>query len=313
VASGAALTVLGSANAAADAASANTASTASTVSTAVDRSEDSGGDGAYGRSGGSDRSDAAKVTCHSRDGRLAGRLSHDIAGALHGRQGTEAVALYDRHTGTSCDLRGHAKFDSASVVKVTVLGSLLRKAEDSHRKLTAHEKKAATAMITKSDNEATTDLWHRVGVDHVKHFLKLAGMRETTPGRGGTWGLTRITAADQAKLLKLLTAHNTVLHDKSRSYALTLLNKVERDQRWGTPAGAPDEAVTHVKNGWLERSSHGWRVHSVGAFTGHRADGGGAADYGIVVLTHGNKTMGHGVDSIERAARAVHRDLADAR
>ena len=28
----------------------------------------------------------------------------------------------------------------------------------------------------------------------------------------------------------------------------------------------------HVKNGWLSRATHGWRVNSVGAFTGHGHD-----------------------------------------
>lgn len=257
--------------------------------------------------------DAPQATCHSQNKRLADRLSHDIDDAVDGRDGTQAVSLYDRHTGTSCQLQGHKKYDSASVVKATLLGSLLRKAEEAHRTLTPHEKKAATAMITRSDNDATTKLWHEVGARGVRHFLDLAGMHDTVPGKKGTWGLTQVTAADQAKLLKLLTSHNSVLGDSSRAYELGLMNKVEPGQRWGSPHGAPPTAVTHVKNGWLERDTGGWRVHSVGAFTGERDDGGGSPDYGLAVLTDGNEKMKDGVHSTENVAKVVHRDLARAR
>lgn len=59
----------------------------------------------------------------------------------------------------------------------------------------------------------------------------------------------------------------------------------------------------HVKNGWLPRATHGWRVHSIGAFTdnGH--------DYGIAVLTEDNGSQGQGISTIEAVARAVHADL----
>ena len=59
----------------------------------------------------------------------------------------------------------------------------------------------------------------------------------------------------------------------------------------------------HVKNGWVPRPTHGWRIHSIGSFTG---SGGG---YSIVVLTQDNPTMDYGVTTIERIARVIHRDL----
>ncbi|WP_078858636.1 hypothetical protein [Streptomyces sp. NRRL F-2799] len=36
------------------------------------------------------------------------------------------------------------------------------------------------------------------------------------------------------------------------------------------PAGAPSTVAVHVKNGWLQRSTHGWRVHSLGTFNTSR-------------------------------------------
>ncbi|MBI0298802.1 serine hydrolase [Streptomyces sp. PRKS01-29] len=246
---------------------------------------------------------APRPVCVSHQSGLAGRLSKDIAGALRGRSGTVAISLRDHATHTRCTLRANQRFDSASVVKVTVLATLMWDAQRHHRGLTQREKTLTKAMITKSDNASTSKLWKQLRPSGVKAFLRAAGMDATAPGRDGYWGLTQITANDQERLLDLVTHANTVLTDASRGYVLTLMGKVIHEQRWGTPAGAPGGTRIHVKNGWLERSSHGWRVHSVGAFTG------GGHDYTLTVLTQGNRTMKAGVATIEAVARAVHRDL----
>ncbi|SEE00774.1 Beta-lactamase class A [Streptomyces sp. 2224.1] len=246
----------------------------------------------------------SRVVCTSKKPGLAPALSQDIADALDGRKGASALAVYDRPTRTRCEFKAGSHFDSASVVKVTVLGALLRQSQEAHRKLTPHEVKQTTAMITKSDNDATSALWHQIGPAGIKHFLSLAGMGHTVPGAGKAWGLTQVTAADQLTLMQLLTTDNTVLTPPSRGYALDLMHRVERDQRWGVPAGAPATASVHVKNGWLPRDTGGWRVHSVGSFTG------GGHDYGMAVLSTGSRTMDYGVDTVESAARVIHRDLA---
>ncbi|MGW6480254.1 serine hydrolase [Streptomyces sp. NPDC055059] len=247
--------------------------------------------------------EGSPVTCTSDQPGLADRLERDIATALHGHGKASALALYDRTTATSCTFRASTAFDSASVVKVTILGALLRQVQEEHRFLTSREVDLTTAMITKSDNAATNALWHQLGHAGIQHFLDLAGMRDTVPGPKGTWGRTQITAGDQVKLLRLLTSDNNVLGERARAYALRLMNRVVPDQRWGTPAGAPGTVTVHVKNGWLPLSTNGWRVHSVGVFTG------GGHDYGMAVLSHGNRTMENGVTTVERAARAVNRDL----
>ncbi|MFF1398198.1 serine hydrolase [Streptomyces sp. NPDC058287] len=247
--------------------------------------------------------DGSPVTCASHQPGLADRLERDIATALHGHGKASALALYDRTTATSCTFRASTAFDSASVVKVTILGALLRRAAEDHRLLTSREVDLTTAMITKSDNAATSALWRQIGHAGIQHFLDLAGMRDTVPGPKGKWGRTQITAGDQVKLLRMLTTDNHVLGERARAYALRLMNRVVPDQRWGTPAGAPGTATVHVKNGWVPLSTHGWRVHSVGVFTG------GGHDYGMAVLSHDNRTMENGVATVERAARAINRDL----
>ncbi|MGW5862036.1 serine hydrolase [Streptomyces sp. NPDC055239] len=247
---------------------------------------------------------APKVTCTSAQAGLAAKLTKDITAALKNRKGTVAIGLRDRTTDTTCTLRSTTSFDSASVVKATVLATLLWDAKKTERKLTARESDLASAMITKSDNAATSKLWSQLGTGKIKAFLKAAKMTKTVPGTGGYWGLTQINAADEQKLLALITAKNSVLSDNARAYILKLMGKVVSSQRWGTPAGAPSGVSIHVKNGWLQRSTHGWRVHSIGAFKG------GGHDYTLSVLTHGNSTMNYGVATIQGVAKAVHKDLA---
>lgn len=243
------------------------------------------------------------VSCTSAKAALAAKLKKDITAALAHRTGTVAVGLYDRTTNTTCTLRASSAYDSASVVKVTVLATLLWDAKKHNRYLTSTEASLAKAMITKSDNTATSKLWKQLGLTKIKGFLSAAKMTQTKPGANGYWGLTQITVTDEQKLLKLITAKNTVLSDNARAYIQKLMGQVISSQRWGTPYGAPSSVSVHVKNGWLQRATHGWRVHSVGTFKG------GGHDYTITVLTHGNSTMSYGITTIQGVAKVIHKDL----
>lgn len=234
---------------------------------------------------------------------LAARLARDIQAARRGRVSAVAVRVDDPGDRLGCWLHSAQHFDSASVVKVTILGALLRKAADQHRHLTGTEAALASAMMTSSDNDAASALWAQLGPGYLQHFLHLAGMKQTALGPAGYWGLTRTTAHDQLLLLRLLLANNPVLGIASRGYALSLMAQVIPAQRWGVPAGAPTGLTVHLKNGWLPRHAYGWRVHSIGCFTG---PGGG---YSIVVLTQNNPTLPYGIRTTEAIATAIHRDL----
>jgi len=247
---------------------------------------------------------SAPVVCASKTRpALAAAMARDIAAARRGRSSTVAVWVDAPGVGLTCSLNGSARFDSASVVKVTILGALLRKALDQRRYLTSAEATEAREMITRSDNDAASWLWGRVGRTSLQRFLNLAGMRQTVLGPSGYWGLTQITAHDEMLLLRVLFNPNAVLSNNSRAYALGLMAQVVSGQRWGVPAGAPTRVVVHVKNGWLPRATHGWRIHSIGGFSWPKNW------YTIVVLTQDNPTMAYGIGTVEAIARAVHRDL----
>jgi hypothetical protein len=234
---------------------------------------------------------------------LAAKLSHDIASALVGRHDTYALNVWDAKTRVYCGVHEYWHFDSASVIKATIMGALLRRAQERHRGLTAWETGNLRTMIENSDNSAASRLWASLGRTRLNNFLRMVGMTSTSLGPGGYWGLSRITARDQMHLLDALTDRPDVLTASSKARAMYYMSHVESDQRWGTPYGAPAGVVSHNKNGWLPRATRGWRVHSIGAFTGN------GKDYRMAVLTDNQSTMGYGITTIERIALAVHRDL----
>jgi hypothetical protein len=252
------------------------------------------------------RAEAASiaVSCLSKaHPRLAARLARGIHAALAGRASTVALQVEDRSEDLGCFLNTTMHFDSASVVKVEILGTLLREAQTQHRNLTAPEIRLARLMITQSDNNAASALWAHVGRGRLRYFLGQAGMKQTRLGPGGYWGLTQITAHDERLLLDLIMYPNPVLDSASRNVALSLMAQVIPAQRWGVPAGAPADLTVHVKNGWLPLATHGWRIHSIGCFTGHRRG------YIIVALTEDNPTMAYGITTIQRVAEVIHRQL----
>ena len=244
------------------------------------------------------------VNCHSKaHPKLAARLAQRIHVALQGRVSTVALRVEDRSKDLGCFLNTTMHFDSASVVKVEILGTLLREAETQHRDLTASEIRLARLMITQSDNNAASALWAHVGRGRLRYFLDRAAMKQTHLGPGGYWGLTQITAHDERLLLDLIMYPNPVLDGASRNFALNLMAQVIAAQRWGVPAGAPADLTVHVKNGWLPLATHGWRIHSIGCFTGHHRG------YLIVALTEDNPTMAYGITTIQRVAEVIHRQL----
>ena len=171
---------------------------------------------------------APELCASSSHAALAARISRGIEAARRGRESFVAVEVDDPGAGVLCRLDSGSHFDSASVVKVTILGTLLRDAQAAHRSLTRTERALAWAMITRSDNGAASALWDEDGRSRLQRFLNAAGMTHTVLGPGGAWGLTRITAADETRLLWLLLQPNRVLGTSSRDYALALMADVTR-------------------------------------------------------------------------------------
>jgi hypothetical protein len=237
---------------------------------------------------------------------LAARMSTQLAAALRERSSTVGLAVSDPTAGLSCAFQASRQFDSASVVKATLLAALLRARGGS---LTDQEQDEATLMITDSDNDAASDLWYDLGSTALEQFLRLAGMTQTVPGTDGYWGLTQITARDQVRLLHLLTTPNGVLGRAERSQELALMARVDPAQRWGISAGMPSGLTVQIKNGWLPRATLGWRINSIGCASGKTPSGARQPGYCLAVLTDDNPTMAYGVQTVSGIARVVNQEL----
>jgi len=210
-----------------------------------------------------------------------------------------SVAVLDLTSGESATY-GSTAFDTASIVKVDILATLLLQAQDAGRQLTATEKSYATTMIENSDNDSASALWRIIGkAGGLDAANKTFGLTGTAGGDDMLWGLTQTTTADQLALLQQVFGDGSKLSSASKSYIQGLMGQIEADQQWGVSAAA-DGSKWKLKNGWLARSATGlWDVNSIGRVTA--TDG---HEYLVAVLSKGSTTQGKGISLIEAAAKA---------
>jgi hypothetical protein len=154
------------------------------------------------------------------------------------RSGNITAALYDVTTGTLSLWRPGVDEDTASIVKVDTLATLLHQDQTSGTSLSANEESLATSMIEISDNDAATDLWDDAGqATGIGSFDSLLELNSTVPGSDGYWGLTQTTASDQIELPQSLVLPNQVLDAGSRAYELGLMEQVTSPEDWGVSSG----------------------------------------------------------------------------
>lgn len=266
--------------------------------------------GASGTTWPAEAHQAPALCTSSQDPALATRMSQDIVAALKDRDATVSVAVHDPRRGLRCGLGDARLYDSAGIAKVLIMQAVLGPAEELGRAPTRLEAQRMKAMITRSDNTSATDLWQGLSRARLNRVLREAGAQDTVLGHDRYWGLTRTTARDQLALLAAVSR---------RTEALTLMGQVVSSQAWGVTAGAPRTVKVHLKNGWLPRATHEWRVHSIGIVRGTgtgtgtgttTGTGSAVVDYRMALLSHDNPTMRYGVRTLEGIALAVHRGLA---
>jgi beta-lactamase class A len=210
-----------------------------------------------------------------------------------------AVAVLDMESGAGASY-GDGRFETASIVKVDILATLLLQAQDGGRRLTAAERSYATAMIEHSDNTSASALWRTIGMaEGLDAANARFGLTRTEGGEGSLWGLTWTTAADQLRLLRQVFGADSELSEASRTYLRGLMQRIAVGQRWGVSAAA-DGSAWALKNGWLPRTATGlWCVNSIGRVTA------GGHDRLVAALSHGNSTQAEGIALVEAAAVAA--------
>lgn len=240
----------------------------------------------------------AAATCTSDNANLAARLSSDLNEAVFRSPNSMGVTVLDRKTNTVCNYNPDLLVGVASIIKATIVGTLLRRAQEEGRGLTTAEQNNARLAITESNNDATTTMYNSLGNARIQAFMNAVGMTDTQTGT--CWGCYRTSSSDQVNLLQALSNDNPILTPDRKAYLLGLMAQVISSQRWGTPAGAPPSATVHVKNGWFPS---GGQVNSIGLFDGN------GHDYMMAVVTGNSFTTEAGAARIELVARAAHRAL----
>ena len=231
-------------------------------------------------------------------------LGSAAASYVSSRDGVVLAAVYNLRTGQTWQFGQGQPQDEASVVKLDVLETLLAERGRGGTELSAGDRTLAEQMIEDSDNDAATSLWDEVGgAGGIRSFNTSAGLADTVPSSCVNcpgfpwpgWGLTTTIPGDQLTLLRTLVEPNSLLTNPERSYALSLMENVTPDQRWGVSGGVPAQATVALKNGWLPLNSanNNWQINSVGWISGS------GRDYLIAVLTTGNPTEQYGIDTIE--------------
>jgi len=237
-------------------------------------------------------------------------LGSAAASYVSRRDGVVLAAVYDLRTGQTWHFGQGQPQDEASVVKLDVLETLLAERGRGGTELSAGDRTLAEQMIEDSDNDAATSLWDEVGgASGIRSFNTSAGLADTVPSSCVNcpgfpwpgWGLTTTIPGDQLTLLRTLVEPNSLLTNPERSYALSLMENVTPDQRWGVSGGVPAQATVALKNGWLPLNSanNNWQINSVGWISGS------GRDYLIAVLTTGNPTEQYGIDTIDQLAAMV--------
>jgi beta-lactamase class A len=202
------------------------------------------------------------------------------------RIGTVSFAIVGEHG----NLRGYKprrEFHSASVVKVMLMLSYLRRPSVRNRPLNAHDKSLLHPMITRSDNTTATEIYDIVGNAGLNRLARAAQMSDFHPNV--VWGLTLIAARDMSEFMYRIRRY---IPGRHRRYALHLLSHIVSYQRWGVPEAKPRGWRVYFKGGFIP-AADGWRINQVALLRR------GSRKLGLAVLTHGNPTLQYGAKTVQ--------------
>lgn len=238
-----------------------------------------------------------------------------LAGYVATRPGVVTAGVYDAVTNTTWVFHPSVREDTASIVKVEIMGAALKQAQDAGSPLPGTELALMQTMIENSDNNAATELLKDDGgASGVQAFDESAGMTHTTVSRlafipGSTlpgWGLTTTTASDEVKLVRKFAYANSLLNSTDRRYGLGLMQHIESDQAWGVSGGVPSGVTVALKDGWLPldlTNDTNWQIDSIGWVHGN------GRNYVLAVLSNGNPSEADGITTIDHIAAEIYSEL----
>ncbi|HEX3278203.1 MAG TPA: serine hydrolase [Thermoleophilaceae bacterium] len=205
-----------------------------------------------------------------------------------------SFALIDTH-GRFYGFAPHRRYVTASVVKAMILVARLR--QIGNRMPSASDRAVLDPMIQVSDNHDASVAYRWVGDGGLRAVGKLAHMRDLVVP-GGSWGNVYFSAADQARLFRVI---DKLVPPRSRGYARHLLSSIVSYQRWGFSRYSLARGWrTFFKGGWRQ-TGRGSLVHEAALFErrGRR--------FSLAVLTDGNPSHAYGTATLRGVASRIFR------
>jgi hypothetical protein len=203
---------------------------------------------------------------------------------LDARAGRTSLAVVDSRNRLS-GARLHARFQSASVVKVMFLTAFLQRLDADRRGVSTLDRSLLYPMIHESNNDAASAVLDRVGAAAVARVAREAGMRDYAPGVGW-WAFTQTSAADQARFF---IAIERLIPRRFWPYARGLLAGIEPEQSWGVPEVARPRWQVFFKTGALP---------SEGLFNETARLERGATTFTVSVFSTGDPSQAYGEETM---------------
>lgn len=200
---------------------------------------------------------------------------------------TAGIALLDRATGVYADNGANARlrFGSASLVKLFIADSMLRRASLGQIALTQADRNSMAVMLRSSDDPIASSFWGRFGGSGmVSDVVSRYQLTETTPPANPRyWGMTQVSAHDIAMYYRGLLDGSGGLSASDRDFIVACLRQATSHgtdgvyQWFGLHDGLPRESSVGVKQGWMSGVDSYIYRHSAGIV-------GADARYIVVVL-----------------------------
>lgn len=217
--------------------------------------------------------------------------------ALH-RHGVIAFAV--RTPTRAWGWHAYRTFPSASLVKAILLVAYLDRASVRSRPLRGSDRALLAPMIRRSDNDAASRVLAIDGPRAVYAVARRAGMRRFRLVMG-TWGFTRVDAADQSRFFLRI---DRLVAPRHRAYAMRLLNTITPVQRWGVARVRPSGWRLYFKGGW--GSGTGWVDHQTALLTRREQR------VSVSILTYQGGSHAYGTQTLQGIAARLLSDLDSA-
>lgn len=206
------------------------------------------------------------------------------------------VSFAVRTEGSLYGFRGRRSVPAASVVKAMLMVAYLNHRTVRGRRLRAADRALLAPMVRWSNNVTASRVRDFVGNGALAGLARRVGMRRFRPA--SSWGSSTIDAVDQTRLFLKIDRYVARRH---RRYAMRLLGRVVRSQRWGIAKARPAGWAVYFKGGWGD--GDGEVDHQVALLRR------GRRRVAVAIMTTANPSHAYAKQTLEGVAARLLRDL----